>query len=169
LKKIVLTGPESTGKTTLAKQLALHYDAIWVPEFARDYLAQLNRPYEESDLLEIAKGQVHIEESCAKQAGELLICDTDLLVMKVWSEFKYGKCDPWILEQVQSRHYDVYLLCGIDIPWEQDPLRENPGQREELHQLYERELKSLNKEYLHVEGATDERLNKAIAQIGNLF
>jgi nicotinamide riboside kinase len=95
MQKIIITGPESTGKTTLAQQLAQHYQTVWVPEYSRDYIAQLNRSYEEDDLLEIAKGQVRREdEMVAKHTPDLLICDTSLLVIKVWSKVKYQRCHP---------------------------------------------------------------------------
>ena len=115
--KIVLFGPECTGKTTLAKLLANHYKSQWVPEFARFYLDRLDRDYQEADLLEIAKAQLAWEEDRATSAEKYLFCDTNLIVLKIWSDEKYGKTDSWILDQIAHRKYHFYLLSDIDIPW----------------------------------------------------
>ena len=140
LLKIVLTGPESSGKTTLAKALAAHYQTVWVPEYARNYLEPLGLDYQEEDLLHIAKGQLDLEEQFANQSKGLLFCDTGLIVLKIWSEYRFGRCHPWILEQLQHRHYDLYLLCSPDIPWHYDPLRQNALDRELLFELYPKEM-----------------------------
>jgi NadR type nicotinamide-nucleotide adenylyltransferase len=126
IKKAVVIGPESTGKSTLSEALATALHTSWVPEYAREYLEQINRPYEQPDLLLIAKGQLASEDALAKTANDVLICDTDLYVLKVWSEAKYGNCHKMILEQIASRSYDLYLLTDIDIAWQDDPLREHP-------------------------------------------
>jgi GTPase SAR1 family protein len=109
--KIVLTGPESTGKTTLAKQLANYLETAMVPESARHYIDNLDRPYLESDLLEIAKKQIELEKQQITKAQRILICDTDLITIKIWSEYKYQRCDPQILKWIEQEHYDHYLLC----------------------------------------------------------
>lgn len=157
--RIAITGPESSGKTTLARGLAAHLDAVWVPEYARQYLEKLGRPYVYEDLEWIARGQREWEEKYAQEARDVLICDTDLLVMKVWSEYKYKRCAPYILEQLASRPYDLFVLCAPDIPWEYDPLRENPGEREELHAIYRRELEGMDVPFLEVSGSLEERIN----------
>ncbi len=168
MQKIIITGPESAGKTTLAQQLAAHYQTVWVPEYARDYIDQLNRNYAEDDLLKIAQGQVAREdEMAAKHNPELLICDTSLLVIKVWSNVKYHRSHPWILEQLDQRKVDLYLLTSPDIPWEADPQREHPHQREMLFQIYEQELQ--NKLHLIVRGSREERLKSAIRAIDHLY
>ncbi len=166
--KIVLTGPESTGKTTLARQLASHYGTCWVPEFARACLDQLNRPYEEADLMEIAKGQLALEDKLATKANRLLFCDTGLLVLKVWSEYKYGSCHPWILRQLRERRYDMFFLCGIDVPWQFDPQREHPGARQELFELYKKELQSLKLPFVELLGNEEERLAFAVKIIAEM-
>ncbi len=163
MKKILITGPESTGKSVLARQLAAHYQTAWVPEYARTYLEKLGRPYTEEDLLHIARGQLQLEDFQAQFARTVLPCDTGMLVMKVWSEFKYGRCAPWIIEQLYKRHYSLVLLCGIDTPWEYDPLREHPRQREALFAIYKRELQRLGLPYVELWGGKEERLEKAIA------
>ena len=122
--KIVIIGPESTGKSTLSAALAKSLDTSWAPEYAREYLEHLDREYKEEDLLEIAKGQLANEGKYAGQ--EYLICDTDLHVIKVWSEAKYNRCHRHILEWLASARADFYLLTDIDMPWLADPLREHP-------------------------------------------
>jgi NadR type nicotinamide-nucleotide adenylyltransferase len=165
--KVVITGPESSGKTTLAKALAEHYLAPWVPEYARDYLNHLNQPYQEEDLLEIARGQVERENEAAAEKLDLLICDTSLVVIKIWSKYRYGRCHPWILEQIEQRPVDLYLLCSPDIPWEPDPQRENPDDRDELFKLYKRALK--DKPSVVIRGNESERLKQAISEIEHLL
>lgn len=167
--KIVLTGPESSGKTTLAKALAEHYQTVWVPEYARTYLENLDRDYEEADLLKIAKGQLQLEEQMIPQANKLLFCDTSQLVLKVWSEVKYGTCHPWILEQLKQRTYDCYILCGIDIPWEYDPQREHPKYRQELYAQYQKNVNDLNLPYIEVAGTPSHRTQMAIKRIDQLL
>lgn len=167
IKKIAVTGPESTGKSVLSKKLAQEFDTVWVPEFAREYLLNLpdSSNYKEEDLLNIAKGQLESEDRLANSATDILICDTDLLVIKIWSEFKYNRCHPWILEQINKRKYDLYLLCNIDIPWEYDPLRENPGLRKYFYNKFLRELSSIEAPFVEVKGEFNKRLKTSINAI----
>ncbi|MEJ0055432.1 MAG: ATP-binding protein [Bacteroidota bacterium] len=116
-KKVAIVGPECTGKTDLSKYLAAYFKTEWVPEYARAYLDKLNRPYDQSDLTKIAHGQLRVEDEWMQNASRVLICDTNLIVLKVWSEEKFGTCDPEILKAMNSRHYDLLLLTNIDIPW----------------------------------------------------
>jgi NadR type nicotinamide-nucleotide adenylyltransferase len=169
IKRIAITGPESTGKSNLAKSLALHYHAHLVPEFAREYLDKINREYQERDLLSIAKGQFETEEKISKQANEYLFIDTDFLVMKIWSLHKYGKCDPWIINKFENHQYDLYLLCDVDIPWQPDPQREHPDIRQYLFDWYLKELSSANLNYKIVSGTGETRVDNAIKFINNTF
>ena len=121
--KIVVIGPESTGKSTLSKSLAEYFKCPWVPEYAREYLEKLKGQYTYDDLLKIAKGQINKEETAIKKTENLLICDTDLHVIKVWSQHKFGKVHSWVEQLITDRKYDLYLLTDIDIPWENDPQR----------------------------------------------
>ena len=151
MKKVVIIGPECTGKSTLTQALAKHFKASFINEYAREYIDQLGRDYNELDILTIAKGQIQLEDSHATKSN-LLFLDTDLIVCKVWSEFKYGRCHPWIVEQIEQRHYDHYLLCDIDLPWQNDSQREHPNHRRELFDIYQNELKKYNKSYSIVSG-----------------
>jgi len=168
IQKIAIVGPESTGKTTLAKELAVSFGTQWVHEYARQYLAELDRPYISEDLLRIAKGQLSIEDQQEKRANKYLICDTNLLVLKVWSEHKYGKTDKWIADQLKEREYAVYLLTACDIPWEEDPLRESPEERIHLFQQYETFLIRNKLKYYIVRGNRKERMSKSVEIINNL-
>ena len=168
-KKIAITGPESTGKSFLSKQLAAYFQTIWVPEFAREYLKELDRPYEENDILIIAKGQLEKENSLLIEAKDYIFCDTEAIVTKIWSEVKYGRCHPWIEKQISIHPYDLYLLCNIDLPWENDPLREHPDKREFLFKLYVKELNKHHLPYTVVSGTGNSRLHNAIKAIEEAF
>lgn len=175
VRKIAITGPESTGKSMLASQLADHYQTRWVPEFARSYLDSLGMPYQEKDLVTIARGQVEAEKRAAVSLADssgcdhFLFCDTELLVIKIWSEVKYGRCDPWILNRLEEQRMDLYLLCYTDIPWEYDPQREHPEMREQLFNLYYNELNERNLNFRVVSGLGDDRLLNAIKLIDSGF
>lgn len=166
MKKIVITGPESSGKTTLAARLAEHFGTVWVPEFARQYLDSLGRPYLEADLLDIARGQVALEDEMAGSATNgLLFLDTSLEVLKIWSEFRFGHCHTETLELLQLRLPDHYLLCLPDLPWAPDPQRENPGDRDVLLDIYRREITSLGVPFSEVGGSGEERFNNALNMV----
>lgn len=173
MKKIVVIGPESTGKSTLSEQLAQYYKTSWVPEYAREYLLQHGADYTYDDLLTIAKGQLALEESYIKKEKDarLLFIDTDQYVMKVWCEFVFGKCHSWILDQITKRKYDLYLLCNIDLPWIKDTLREYPDlePRQQLYSIYKRILSNQPVPWVEISGNYDERLQKAIQTVNDLF
>lgn len=169
LKKVVVIGPECTGKSDLSQYLAGHFNTVWVPEFARGYLDNLVRPYEQHDLLTIAHGQVRIENALEKQADEILICDTNLIVIKIWSQFKYGSVQREIVDLIDSRKYDLYLLTYIDIPWENDPLREHPDKREVLYNLYLEEMLRQRVPFIQVKGERDVRRKLAVDAIEKLL
>lgn len=163
-KKIAVVGPESTGKSTLSRQLAEHYQAGWVPEFAREYIDKLPRAYEKNDLLTIAQNQMALENEAAEN-HTLIFCDTNLLVIKIWSEFKYGDCHPWIQEAIERNNYDLHLLTNIDLPWQDDPQREHPQAREQLFDIYKNELDQMKVAYEIIQGQQDQRLYSAIAKV----
>lgn len=170
VKKIVVIGPESTGKSTLSEALAAALGTVWVPEYARAYLENLARSYTEEDLLTIANGQLECEDRLLEQANKYLICDTDLYVIKVWSEAKYGRCNSRILEQIAERKYDLYLLTGIDMPWTDDPLREHPApeDRKYFYDIYRDIVSNSGSAWLAVDGNEEERLRTALDAIGRL-
>jgi NadR type nicotinamide-nucleotide adenylyltransferase len=167
--KIAITGPESTGKSMLAEQLAKHYQTVWVPEYARGYINGLKRPYDQHDILEIAKGQIHSEQDFYPEASKFIFCDTELIVTKIWSEVKFQNCDDWILSKIIENRYDLFLLCNIDLPWEDDPQREHPHEREYLFNLYKGELISHGFPFFVISGFGKERLNNAIRVIETFF
>lgn len=163
--KIAVIGPESTGKSTLAEALAKHFRTEWVPEYAREYLEKLDRPYEEADLLKIAQGQKVLEEKLLANAKGFLFCDTTLVVVKVWSEHKYGRCHPWIAEQVARMRYDYFLLTDIDLPWEPDPLREHPQMRDYFFSIYREYLIDNGLPYSLISGEHEQRMEKALGAV----
>lgn len=167
--KVAIVGPESTGKTALARNLAAYYHTEWVPEFARDYLEKISRPYTRDDLEIIALEQIQLEDRMEKKANQVLICDTTLLVIKIWSEFKYGYCAEWIGEEVKHRYYDLQFLTYIDVPWEDDPQREHPHKRQYLYDLYVRELNHLGTGYVEIRGSLEERMETSIGEITALL
>lgn len=171
LQKIVVLGPESTGKSTLCEQLAKHYDTYNCPEYARQFLTENGVKYNYSDLLTIAKGQLTIEDefeqkSIANKKNKLVV-DTDMYVLKVWCEYVFDNCHTYILEKINIRKYDYYLLCDIDLPWTADEMREYPDNkpRQELFQIYKDILVNQNTPWGIVSGIGENRTNKAIQLI----
>ncbi len=168
MKKIVIIGPESTGKSTLTKQLAEHYHTAYCPEYARAYLHANGTHYQYDDLLKIAQGQLMIEDTFVHDTeNDLYFIDTDMYVMKVWSEYVFGKCDNFILENIVARKYDLYLLCNIDLPWVADELREYPDEapRRELFNIYKDLLINQDVPFVVIEGNYAQRLEKAITAV----
>ena len=163
---IVITGPESSGKTTLANQLSNHWQIPLVPEVARDYLKE-KIPYQKHDLLKIAERQHKEEEALLSHFPKKIICDTDLLVIMIWSEAKYGHCNPWIyntfeksIERQASSRY--YYLCDSKIPWQADQLRENPDNRDELFDSYLQKLKEYQLPHRILKGKQQDRLQQVL-------
>lgn len=166
MRKVVITGPESSGKTTLALDLSAHFDAPWVPEQARPYLEARQGLYGEADLLRIAHAQLEAEDM--HTGTDLLICDTDLITIRIWGEEKFGRSDPWIVRATEQRTYDHWLLCSPDIPWEPDPLRENPHDRERLFEVHRDLLTRLGLPFTVISGDPDERLRAAVTAVMRL-
>ena len=177
LKKIVIIGPESTGKSTLCEQLATHFKTTWVKEYAREYLLTNGTDYTYDNLLDIAKGQVNLEDAAIKNLQppssnlQPFFLDTDLYVMKVWCEFVFERCHHWILNRIVERPYDLYLLCNTDLPWVKDELREYPDQetRERLYRHYKDIMVNQNVPWVDISGSYKERLQKAIAAVESLL
>lgn len=183
LKKIVIIGPESTGKSTLCQELAQHYETSWCPEFAREFLLSNGKHYEYDDLLTIARGQLALEDeyTATLEKNSLpmlekgqhlpLFIDTDMYVMKVWCEFAYNKCHPFITEEITNRKYDLYLLCNVDLPWVADELREYPDldTRKKLYRIYKEIMANQPVPWVNISGNFKERLQKAIAAVDVLL
>lgn len=183
IKKIVVIGPESTGKSTLCEKLAEHYKTLWAPEYAREYLEKNGTEYSYDDLLTIAKGQIKLEEDISYQLSvtgmqqpsklisnssllvpHYLLIDTDMYVMKVWAEFVFNKCYNWILNRIAERKYDLYLLCDVDLPWVEDVLREYPDDkiRKKLFLFYKDLMINQSTPWYIISGNYEERLDRAI-------
>jgi NadR type nicotinamide-nucleotide adenylyltransferase len=190
IKKIVIIGPESTGKSTLCTQLAEHYSTVWVREYAREYLEKNGTDYTFENLYDIAMGQLAGEDEMTndkrrttnESSNDLnrqpstancqpLFIDTDLYVMKVWSEFVFNKCDNRILTQISKRKYDLYLLCNTDLPWVKDNLREYPDlvTREKLFHYYKEEMSEQHVPWVVISGGYEERLAMAIKAVDQLI
>lgn len=174
IKKIVVIGPESTGKSTLCTQLAQQFQTEWCKEYAREYLLEHGTNYSFEDLLTIAKGQLQLEDTVTASLGQRplandqrLFIDTDMYVMKVWCEFVFGKCHQWILDRIAERKYDLYLLCKPDLPWVKDELREYPDEatRVKLYHYYRDLLVHQSTPWVEISGGYEERLEKAIAAV----
>ena len=181
--KVVVLGPESTGKSSLCAQLADHYKTGWVKEYAREYLLTNGTEYNYENLLEIAQGQLALEHAAVKLAGdrmlsnsnkiiatsspEIILIDTDMNVLKVWCEFVFEKCHPWILNQIVANSYDLYLLCDIDLPWVKDELREYPDLRirKKLYHHYKDLLINQPVPWVNISGNYEARLQAAITAI----
>jgi len=160
MTRIAITGPESSGKTKLANDLANHFNVEFVPEFAREYLLAKNGAYDFSDLDKIAEGQIKSIELA--QDNKPLIVDTEMLVMYIWSRVRFGKVSSFVQQKLNNQKFDLYILCDIDIPWEDDPLRENEYDRDDLFQLYYKKLRDMKVNFIVVKGNPEERLFAAL-------
>jgi nicotinamide riboside kinase len=154
MKRFAFTGPESCGKTTIAKRFATQIEGSYVQEFAREYLEARNGEYSAEDLVNIARGQ----SARWEESSGILVADTEMLVLKLWSEVRFGQTDTFIDQALNTQHFDHYFLCSPDIPWEPDPLREHPEQRHELFALYHEKLLALNFPFTVLKGSVEERL-----------
>ena len=172
MKKIIVIGPESTGKSTLCEQLANHYKTVWCPEFAREYLLEKNGDYNFEDLLNIAIGQLELEDTLINLASNgLYFIDTDMYVMKVWCEVSFEQCHTWILKQIAKRQYDMYLLCNIDLPWVKDELREYPdiNVRKRLFKIYKDIMINSGTRWAEISGTDMQRFQMAISILDTVF
>lgn len=164
MSRIAVTGPESTGKTILSKELASYYKCSWIEEYAREYLETLDRAYTFDDVTAIAKGQLALINNSLKD-NDCIVSDTELVVTKIWQEVRFGHCDLWIENNIDTQPFDLYLLCAPDIPWEYDPLREHPEMREILFEKYHEELSKRNLPFAVVKGIGPQRLKMALDEI----
>lgn len=163
--KIAIIGPESTGKTALARQLAEYFNAPWVPEFARGYIENLTRPYTYDDVCNIALKQISEESFYENHSvnGEFVFFDTDLIITKVWFSYCFDKIPNFLTERIEVGFFDLYLLCAPDLPWEPDSVREHGDDREYFFDWYKKEIEQTGKPYVVVSGTGDRRAQNAIA------
>lgn len=164
--RIAITGPESCGKTSLAEDLAKHYNTHSIPEFSRDFLMQTGGKYVQEDLDIIAKGQIESIENF--KSGKVLISDTDMVVMYIWSMVVYGKVSPLIQEALKKQQFDLYILCDTDVPWTYDPLRENEFDRDDLFERYYKKLRELKYNFIIVKGSSEQRLQQAVEMVDKM-
>ncbi len=159
---IAITGPESSGKTQLAKQLAAHYDTIWIPEYARNYLSDLARPYTLNDVEWIAARQESLVKAAAKKTNKPIFVDTETLMCYIWADYVFGEVPPSIMQRLQNQDFPLYLLSYPDLPWEPDPLREHPNERMELYALYEQMMQQMSWNFYTIKGLGDNRFQSAL-------
>jgi NadR type nicotinamide-nucleotide adenylyltransferase len=165
IKRIALIGPESTGKTTLCDQLAKHFQTVWVPEYSRNYIEKLNRPYTLNDIEICTIKQLEEEDALILQANHFIFCDTELIVAKIWCEDVFKSCPAWIENEIGKRKYDWYLLTFPDLPFKEDPVRENPHRREYFFGLYKSELEKRNFDFEIIRGNGISRFENCLQSI----
>jgi NadR type nicotinamide-nucleotide adenylyltransferase len=166
--RVVLTGPESTGKSLLAAHLGRHFGVPFAREYAREYLETFGPAYDYDLLRELARGHLTYQQAQVPAAAPVGVLDTDLINYKIWCEVVYGRCHVEILEALERETNHVYLLCAPDVPWAPDPLRENPHDRDHLFDLHRREIERLGRRYAVVEGLGEARYRRAEAAFRTL-
>ena len=167
--RVCLIGPECTGKSDLSRFLADHFNTSCVEEYARAYLDKLLKPYDPSDLTKIAHGQARMEDEWINDTNRVMICDTNAIVIKIWSEYKYGSCDPEILRLIDNHKYDLYLLTYIDLPWEEDPQREHPDKRAYFWDIFKKEIEKTGVPFVEIRGLREQREATAVAAVEKLL
>ena len=167
--KIAVVGPESTGKSTMSAFLAKHYNTVWVPEYARGYCEKLTEPPTWQDEINMFYGQLALEAELLPQANKLLICDTTFITVKIWSDEIFGKSPQVVIDELPKHQYHLYLLLDIDLPWQDDPLRDFPHKREHFLDVWHQELQALNANYITISGTGDDRYQKAVASINQFI
>ncbi|HTE19475.1 MAG TPA: AAA family ATPase [Armatimonadota bacterium] len=168
VRRVCVFGPESTGKSTLARRLAEHFRTVMVPEYARTLLEPRSGEVTLADIPRIARGQIASEEALARNANRLLICDTDVLTTTLWSDVLFGECPQWVRDEAEQRTYDLYLLTDIDVPWVRDPVRYLPDDRRSFFARCEEALRSGGRPYVRLSGGTDERFARAREAVESL-
>jgi NadR type nicotinamide-nucleotide adenylyltransferase len=165
VRRVTVTGSESTGKTWLAERLAMHFGTVWSREFSREYALQKAAPLDASDVEPIARGQMRAEDDVLRRARGLAILDTDLISTVIYAEHYYGQCPPWVEDAARQRLADLYLLCDIDVPWVPDPARDRPHARRELQAAFTSHLERYGAPHVIVRGIWEEREAAAVAAI----
>lgn len=161
--KVAIVGPESTGKSSMAKFLAKYFNTLYVPEYARYYCKNLNNKYTLQDELNMFYGQIALEDAIMDYTEQnLIFCDTTILTVKIWSDHLFNQTPQVVIQEIAQRNYDLYLLMDIDLPWEEDPLRDFPNEREHFMQVWQKELDNLKSIYVKISGHGDIRKESAI-------
>ena len=163
--KIAIVGPESTGKSTMSAFLAEHYHTVWVPEYTREYCEKLTEPPTWQDEINMFYGQLALEQEYLPKANKILICDTTFITVKIWSDQMFGHSPQEVLDELPKRSYDLYLLLDIDLPWEDDPLRDFPNMREHFMEVWHRELQDLKANYITISGTGQDRYESAVKAV----
>jgi NadR type nicotinamide-nucleotide adenylyltransferase len=169
VRRVTVTGSESTGKTWLAQRLAHRFETVWVPEFAREYLVQKAAPLDASDVEPIARGQRISEDDALRRARDLAILDTDLVSTVVYADHYYGTCPAWVEQSARKRLADLYLLCDSDVPWVADAARDRPRARREIHAAFVEHLERYGARYALVRGTWEQREASAITAVDALL
>ncbi|MDN3580641.1 ATP-binding protein [Mucilaginibacter flavus] len=169
IPKIAIVGPESTGKSTMSDYLAAHYNTIAVPEYAREYCAKLTEPCTWQDEINMFYGQLALEEELLPRANKLLICDTTFITVKIWSDEMFGEAPKEVLDELPKHPYDLYLLLNIDLPWQDDPLRNFPTMRKHFMDVWHKELQALNANYIVISGTGADRYQSAVKAIDDFL
>lgn len=167
--RIAVIGPESSGKSELTGKLASHYNTIWIPEFARDYLTRLKRKYTLMDIIEITKSQYKQEAAQHESANRILFTDTEAIISRVWCEYLFGESPEVISNLIKDKPYDLYLLTDYDLPWIPDELRENPGKGEYFFNIYKKFLEENNLRHAVVSGKGEARFKNAVSAVDNFL
>lgn len=176
--RIIVTGTESTGKTTLCEQLQKHYDCIYIPDVSRDYIAALNRAYTYEDVLQIARDIIAVEDEAISKmnssplgrlGGAFIISDNDLINIKIWLQYYSWIIPQWLEDAIIQRQPDLFLICNIDLPWVEDEQRANPHDRDKLYQQFLEELNALQANYSIVSGNSTKRLQSAVNELDSLL
>lgn len=169
IKRIALIGAESTGKTTLARSIAMRFQTVWVPEYAREYMAINSGDYSADVVVDIAQEQLRQEDELVARANKIILTDTELLTSAIWCEDVFGYCPEWIQQKIQEHRYDLFLLTSNDLPWIADPVRVNPQRREYFFNWYRQELQRLGFQYEIISGRYEARLLCAIQALKKHF
>lgn len=170
IKRIVLIGAESTGKTELSEFLSEKFNTVWVPEYARKYIENLERHYNYDDVVHIARKQIELEEFYQNKATTVLFYDTYLIITKIWFKLVFNEIPVWIDEKIKNSHIDLFLLCNNDIPWIPDPVRENGGEmRDVLFEMYKEELNKFGFNYKVVKGSGEDRFKNALELVNDFL
>jgi NadR type nicotinamide-nucleotide adenylyltransferase len=167
--KIAVVGPESTGKSSMSDYLAAHYHTIAVPEYAREYCANLTEPCTWQDEINMFYGQLALEEELLPKANNILICDTTFITVKIWSDQMFGQTPQQVLDELPKHPYDLYLLLNIDLPWQDDPLRNFPTMREHFMDIWHKELDALQANYVLISGTGADRYNSAVKAVDDFL